>query len=196
MQSKYSYFQIHVSTSHFCSHFIFILFPHSTKYQEVVRTVNWQLTIMNLQGQNPNSGSRNISGKHSQFYITILFLFMFLRKHFHMGIEDEWVTRSEWSLAKSTGVCPILDHLCSPGARYLSLTMVVDICVLMTLMLIFFFLMRAIVPIFLLESVLSPTKIGAPVTVPAIHDHEKSAGNLCSLSEHLLRTEQLSDRVS
>lgn len=113
MQSKYSYFQIDVSTSHFCSHFIFILFPHSTKYQEVVRTVNWQLTIMNLQGQNPNSGSRNISGKHSQFYIIILFLFMFLRKHFHMGIEDEWVTRSEWSLAKSTGVCPILDHLCS-----------------------------------------------------------------------------------
>lgn len=82
------------------------------------------------------------------------------------------------------------------GACYLSLNMVVDICVLMTLMLIFFFLMRAIVPIFLLESVLSPTKIGAPVTVPAIHDHEKPAGNLCSLSEHLLRTEHLSDRVS
>lgn len=113
MQSKYSYFQIDVSTSHFCSHFIFIPFPHSTKYQEVIRTVTWQLTIMNLQGQNLNSRSRNCSGKHSKFFIIILFLFMFLRKHFYMGIEDEWVTWSEWNLAKYTGVCPILGYLCS-----------------------------------------------------------------------------------
>lgn len=54
------------------------------------------------------------------------------------------------------------------GACYLSLLMFVDICDHCN----FFFLMRVIVPIFLLESVLSPTHIGAPVTVPAIRDHE------------------------